>query len=177
MQHLFLLLLTAGVLLANDGLRTFLEAYKSNDIPVACESGRHLFHSGMRDEKLLIAIGEVCSKADYIDFVGVLQQRLGQSPESRNAAVYFSTLVLQKRLLRQYMHEETDLSHYTLPVTDHILSRVYEAIKKKAFILVADNPKHLHIGDNNNYIDLYVQEQMHADEYSNGIKIQTHRYR
>lgn len=177
MKFFLSLLLMSGLLLADNELRIFLEAYKSGDSSQACDSGRKLFRSHMRDENLLIAIGHACSEEDFIDFVGVLQQRLGQTPESRNAAVYFSTLVLEKRLIAQYMHAETNLDLYALPVTDHILSRVYEAIKNKDFTLVSETPKHLHIGNAEDYLDVYIQDKMYVDVYKNSQKIKKHRYR
>ena len=177
MKYFLLFLLMTGILAANNDIRTFLDAYKRNDVFLACDAGRKLYHSDIRDENLLIAIGHACSKADYIDFVGVLQQRLGQTPDARKAAVYFSTLGLKKRLISQYMHEETDLSLYALPITDHILSKVYEAIKNEEFTVVSETPKHIHIGDKENYIDLYVKNKIHVDVYENSQKIQEHRYK
>ena len=75
------------------------------------------------------------------------------------------------------MHEDIDLSAYSLPLTDHILSRVYEAIKNENFTLVSKDPKRLHIGDAGNYIDLYVKKKIYVDLYQKGKKIQGHRYK
>jgi len=177
MRPFFVLMLMTAVLSANKDLRGFLNAYKSKDMSLACELGRKVFRSNIRDENILIAVGQACASADYIDFIGVLQQRLGHSPQSRKAAVYFSTLLLKKRLISQYMHENVDLSFYALPLTDHILSRVYEAIKNKEFTMISKEPKHLHIGDSENYLDLYLKEKVNVDVYEKSKKIQEHRYR
>lgn len=164
-------------LLANDNLSAFLDAYKKEDSALACRIGREIYRSGMKDEKILIAIGQSCAEDDYINFIGVLQQRLGESAESRRAAVYFSTLLLQKRLISQYMSEGTDLSLYTLPKTEHILSLTFEAIKNNNYTLVSQSPKHLRIGDEDNYLDLYVKKKIYIDVYRDREKIQKHRYR
>ncbi len=171
------LCLTCVLSSANDDLGLFLQAYTAKDMDLACEKGRSLYRANIRDESILIAAGHACSAVDYIDFVGVLQQRLGFSEESRKAAVYFSTLVLKKRLISQYMHEGTDLKLYTLPNTDHILSRVYEGIRNEKFTLVSVQPKHLRIGNDKDYIDIFVKKKIHVDVYQNGQKIQEHRYR
>jgi len=164
-------------LLANDDLSTFLDAYKNGDTALACTAGRKVFHAGMQDEKILVAIGKSCADDDYINFTAVLQQRLGESAESRRAAVYFSTLLLQKRLISQFMFEDIDLSPYMLPRTEHVLSLAFEAIRNKSYTLVSDNPKHLHIGDKENYLAIYADKKIHIDVYRDKTKIQKHRYR
>ncbi len=177
MKWLLIFILNMTSLFANDKLNAFLDAYQNDDAVKACSIGRELYRSGLEDEKILIAIGQSCAEDDYINFIGVLQQRLGKSAESRRAAVYFSTLILQKRLISQYMFEDVDFSAYTLPATDHILSLTFEAIKNKSYTLVPDNTKHLHIGDRDNYLDLYVDQKIYIDVYRDGKKIQEHRYR
>ncbi len=176
MKWLLVFILYITSLLANDSLSVFLDAYKSDDAITACKIGRELYRSGLQDEKILIAIGQSCAKDDYINFIGVLQQRLGKSAESRRAAVYFSTLILQKRLLSQYMFEDVDFSAYILPRTEHVLSLAFEAIRNKSYTLVSDKTKRLHIGDRKNYLDLYVDKKIHIDVYKDGQKIQEHRY-
>jgi hypothetical protein len=164
-------------LLANDNLSAFLDAYKKEDSSLACRIGREIYRSGLQDEKILIAIGKSCAEDDYINFIGVLQQRLGESVESRRAAVYLSTLILQKRLISQYMFEDIDFSAYTLPKTEHVLSLTFEAIKNNNYTLLSQSPKHLRIGDKDNYLDLYVGKKIHIDVYRDREKIQEHRYR
>ena len=176
MKWLLIFVLNMTALLANDNLMTFLDAYKNGETALACSIGRKIFHSGMQDEKILVAIGKSCADDDYINFTGVLQQRLGKSAESRRAAVYFSTLLLKKRLISQYMHENIDLSPYALPRTEHVLSLAFEAIRNKSYTLISDHPKRLHIGDKENYLDLYADNKIHIDVYRGKIKIQEHRY-
>lgn len=177
MKWLLIFILNMTSLLADDNLSAFLDAYKKEDSALACSIGREIYRSGVQDEKVLIAIGKSCAEDDYINFIGVLQQRLGESPESRRAAVYFSTLLLQKRLISQYMSEGTDLSAYTLPKTEHILSLTFEAIRDRSYTVVTQSPKHLRIGDKDNYLDLYVDKKIHIDVYRDRKKIQEHRYR
>jgi len=162
---------------AKDDLSRFVSAYKAKDMALACSLGRQLYRANMRDEKILIASGHACAEDDFIDFIGVLQQRLGETPASRKATVYFSTLLLKKRLISEYMHEGADLSIYTLPLTDHILSQVFDAIKTKNFTIISDNPKHIRIGNEDDYIDVSVKNRVYVREYKEGEKINEHRYR
>ncbi len=177
MKYFLLFVLSLGSLFAEDKLDTFLSAYQDKNYHRACEIGRELFRDELHDENLLLAIGQSCAEDDYIDFNVAIQRRLGKSAESRRAAVYFSTLVLQKRLLSQFMFEDVDLSQYSLPKTEHILSILFEAIKNKRYTVIRNKPKHLRIGSKENYIDLYVDKKIHANVYQNKIKIQEHRYR
>ncbi len=177
MKWLLIVALYIFPLSAEAILGAFHNAYKRGDSSSACRLGREIYHLGIQDEKLLIAIGKSCADDDYINFIAILQQRLGESAQSRRAAVYFSTLSLQKRLISQYMFEDVDLSAYTLPRTEHVLSLAFEAIRNKRYTLLSDEPKHLHIGDEQNYLDLYVDKKIHIDVYKDKTKIQEHRYR
>jgi hypothetical protein len=167
----------SATLLNADTLSSFLQAYKSGDSELTCTYGRDLYRTNIRDENILIAIGQACAQVDFIDFIGVLQQRLGKSSESRKAAVYFSSLVLQKRLISQFMHEDIDLTSYALPVTDHVLSRVFEAIKNGEYRLVSNNPKHIQIGTEEEFLDVYTDKKICVDHYKDHKKIKEHRYR
>ncbi len=177
MKWLLACLLGIGSLTASDDIASFLDAYKSGNAELTCKHGRNLFRSGIRDETILIAAGEACTKADYIDFVGVLQQRLGESAEARKAAVYFSTLVLQKRLIAQFMFDDIDIGAYTLPVTDHILSRVFEAVKTRSYVLIDQNPKRVQVIDRNELIDIYTDKKTYIDLYRDKKLVERHRYR
>ncbi|MCJ7766361.1 MAG: hypothetical protein MUP09_10530 [Thiovulaceae bacterium] len=177
MRWLLACLLAFGSLAAADDLSSFLRAYKGGNTELTCKYGRSLYRSEIRDEAILIAAGDACAKADYIDFVGVLQQRLGESAASRKAAVYFSTLVLQKRLIAQFMFEDIGISAYSLPVTDHILSRVFEALKRGSYVLVDQNPKRVQIVDKSELIDIYTNKKTYIDLYRDKKLVERHRYR
>lgn len=174
---MYLMLVSAYPLYAKENVEAFAKAYKSKSMEKACTIGRHLFRQNMRDENILIATGHACAEVDFIDFIGVLQQRMGESAQSRKAAVYFSTLLLQKRLISQFMHEDIDLSLYRLPMTDHILSEVYEALHNGHYQTIKADPKHLRIGDEMNYIDLFVDQKVYVNRYVAGKLIEEHRYR
>lgn len=177
MKLLLGMLILSAALFSEDDLSSFLHAYKQGDSESTCRFGRQLYRANIRDENILIAAGQACAKEDFIDFVSVLQQRLGKSPESRQAAVYFSSLVLQKRLIFQFMLEDVDLSPYALPVTDHILSRVFEAIKNGEYSLIAERPKHIQIGTQEDFLDVYITKKVCVDHYKDNKKIREHRYR
>jgi len=177
MKSLLSVIVLSTTLFCADDLSSFLNAYKQGDSESTCRFGRKLYRENIRDENILIAAGQACAKEDFIDFVGVLQQRLGKSSESRKAAVYFSSLVLQKRLIFQFMLEDVDLSPYALPVTDHILSRVFNAIKNGEYTLIEKHPKHIQIGTQEEFLDVYITKKVCVDHYKDDKKIKEHRYR
>lgn len=173
----FLYLMLIATFVKADNLSSFLKSYKNGEVQKSCSYGRKLFRSSIRDEKILLAISDVCAKADYIDFIAVLQQRLGKSAQSREAAVYISTLSLQRRLISQHLNENTDISLYSLPKTDHILSTVFEAIKNKKYTTVDENPKHIKIEKKDKQIDVHVSDKIYINVYQDNKIIQKHRYR
>lgn len=177
MKFLLSLIVIGTAAFATDNLTSFLHAYKIGNADLTCSYGRKLYRTNIRDENILIAIGQACAKVDFIDFIGVLQQRLGNSPESRKAAVYFSSLLLQKRLISQFMYEDIDISKYAIPVTDHILSKVYESIKNGDYTTVSHDPKHIQIGTPDEFLDVYVDKKICVDHYAGQKKIEEHRYR
>jgi len=161
-----------------DELSSFLNSYKSGKVKIACAHGRNLYRSSnMRDEQILLAIADVCAKADFIDFIAQMQERFGKTSQSRAAAVYVSTLVLQKKLISQFLNEDVDISTYNLPKTDHILSNVFEDIKNKNYKLIQDKPKHIQIEDNGLFIEVFLDKKICIDVYKDKIKVQRHRYR
>jgi len=177
MKLIFIVCLMFSSVFAQTNLETFIKEYKAKNMSKACSLGRQLYRANMRDEKILIATGHACAEDDYIDFIGVLQQRLGQSAHSRHATVYFSTLLLKKRLITEFMYEDANLSLYTLPLTDHILSEVFDAIEAKNFNLISSKPKRLRIGDAQNYIEVYIKDKLYVNVYKNERLVQEHRYR
>ena len=175
MRFLFAALLFLGTLEANQAQK-FMKAYQTQQYEVACKYGMNLFYEGARDTNLLIAIGNACAQSDYINFLGRLQSALQLNEEARDAAVYFSSLILTKRLLFQFMFDETDITSYTLPVTNHLLSRVFEKIKEGNYKVVSRHPKVIKIGDDQKYMLLYTKKRLMIEEYRNSQIVQTHRY-
>ncbi len=118
----------------------FSKAYKAQNYEKACQIGKQLF-THERDEKFLSLIGHACLQADYIDTLAMIQSRLRRSQSARENAVIFSAIVLQKRLIYQFMYDHTDISSFTLPISDHPLSHTFVAIRNGQYTLRSQIPK------------------------------------
>ncbi|HIC43010.1 MAG TPA: hypothetical protein EYO73_01560, partial [Sulfurimonas sp.] len=79
MKFVLISILFVVSLFSQDRLLDFVKAYEAKDMSLACSLGRKLYRADIRDENILIATGHACAEDDFIDFIGVLQQRLGQS--------------------------------------------------------------------------------------------------
>ena len=106
------------------------EAKKYKDV---CLKSAYLYKKSERNEKILSIIGDACAKSDYINPLGYIVRRLVSTPQYRQNGSYFATLILQKKLIYQYMHDKIDLKNLRLPRTDHVLSIVFENLVQKKF--------------------------------------------
>ncbi len=118
----------------------FSKAYKAQKYQKACQIGKTLF-SNERDEKFLSLIGHACLKADYIDTLAMVQSRLRTTQQARENAVVFTSILLQKRLIYQFMYDHTDISSFSLPISEHPLSHAFVAIRDKNYRTLSTKPK------------------------------------
>ena len=85
------------------------------------------------NEKLMSVAGVACAKSNNILYLPIFIKRLKKTKIGRINAIYFSVLVLQKKLLYSYFMDNTDISFYKLPITDHPLSIVVYNISTNNF--------------------------------------------
>ena len=133
----------------------FSQAYQAQRYDKACQIGKRLF-AKERDEKFLSLIGHACLQADYIDTLAMIQSRLRSSKSARENAVIFASILLQKRLIYQFMYDDTDISSLTLPISDHPLSHAFVAIRDDRFTLRSKTPKIIEFHHNGIHYRLYI---------------------
>lgn len=114
---------------------------KKNDYENACRVGNKIIRSNEQDQKLISLIGKACLKCDYIHGLSLAQYKLRETKEARSDAAAFSSIVLQKKLIYQFMYDDIDISTFYLPVVDHPLSHTFVAIRDKKYTKVSDKPK------------------------------------
>lgn len=124
-----------------DIYKAFANALDANNSKLACSIGKKIVFLGEKDEKLLSAIAQVCLKEDWLLTTTVIQSRLRKTKDSRANATILASLELQKKLIYQFMYDNTDISTFYLPVTNHPLSYVFSAIRDGKYKLVSKNPK------------------------------------
>jgi len=139
-----------------------------------------LYYGGYKDENFVSLVGVSCAKIDSINILGMLQRSLVSSEPSRENASYFSTLILQKRLIYQFMIDDLDISELKLPTSSHLLSRVFEKLSKNDYQTLSKEPKLIEIDDNGRKIILSVSDddpiKIMVDEYTAAGELQNHWY-
>ena len=100
-----------------------------------CKEGvREVFNKKIdHNEKLMSIAGVACAKSDNILYLPIFVKRLKKTKAGRLNAIYFSVLILQKKLLYSYFMDNTNISFYHLPITDHPLSIVEYHIATNQF--------------------------------------------
>ncbi len=162
----------------------FSKFYKQNtyeSYKKACQIGKQLFYKNEKDEKLLAIIGMACLRADYIDTLGMIQSRLIFTEQARQSASIFSSILLQKRLLIQFLQDDIDISTLALPITNHPISISFVKLRDGDYTLESKNPKRVSFSDNEMKYTLYIDKtkngKMAIDILLKDGTIEKHRYR
>jgi len=110
----------------------------------------------------------------------MLQRSLVLTEASRENASYFSSLIIQKRLLYQFMIDNLDISNLKLPSSRHILSRVFEALSKGQYQVLSTSPKLIEINTNERKYILSISDdepkKVLVDEYKADGSLERHWY-
>ena len=158
----------------------FIEDFKEKKYNKVCEKGSKVYYGGYTDENFVSLIGVSCAKVDRINILGMFQRSLVETPSSRENASYFSTLILQKRLIYQFMIDDLDLSNLKLPGSTHLLSRVFEKLSAAQYKVLSASPKLIEIDANGRRIILSVSDdtpkRVLIDEYTAAGDLERHWY-
>jgi len=161
-------------------ITSFINDFKAEKYNKVCEQGSRLFYGGYTDENFISLVGISCAKVDRINILGMLQRSLVSSESSRENASYFSTLILQKRLIYQFMIDDTDISHLTLPSSRHLLSRVFDHLSAKEYKVLSEHPKLIEINDHGRKIIVSISDdepiKVLVDEYTGTGELKRHWY-
>jgi len=177
---LSLSLLIITVSLNADSYKDFSKYLKNKDYRNACIKGKIIFENNEKDEELISLIGFSCMKADYINTLGTLQSKQRKTIESRQNAVIFSSLLLQKRLIYQFMYDNTDISTLALPISEHPISKTFVAIRDNNFKIISEYPKTIEFTTDNKLYKVYINPKdrgritIEVKDSNNNIK--KHRY-
>lgn len=118
--------------------------YQNNKYEKVCQIGFDNFKKNKHDEEFVSLYAFSCLNSDYIDRLAVPTAVLKFSKEARLNSAYFSVILMQKKLLYHALVDNYDLSEFTLPTTDYVLSRVFDLYSKigkhepRAFYLFSD---------------------------------------
>lgn len=123
----------ACTLFASDSSRLY-ELYQSGEYVRACDEGIKKLGYYQKDERYISLYAFACLYADKIDRLALPIIMLKNNPESRKNATYFSVVLTQKNLLISGLENGQDLTSLNLPMTDHILSKIFVLYSRGDYI-------------------------------------------
>ena len=127
------------------------------------------------NDKALSIIGKACLNIDSIYLLPRISKFLIHTKEGRANSLYFLTVVLQKRLIYNYIFDELPLDSFNLPMTDYLLSYIFYKIKNNQFSKKKD--KVIVKKGNITYFIYKKKDKMFVDEYINNKFIKQRWYR
>lgn len=154
-----------------------LRDYEAKNYEKVCADGSALLIKNDKNENILTAIGDACAKVDAINPLGNVVKNLISTPENRESGSYFATLVLQKKLIYQFMHDGINLKELRLPRTEHVLSRVFEELAKGNYTTVETRIEiKTPVMDYVLWLSDDMPKKVYIDETKNGKLIKRHWY-
>lgn len=120
---LILILLLTTINAANK--KDIIELYKNKDYRKACLKAGDLYQQYKNDEDFLSMYADACLEEDMINRTILPIVKLYKTPESRENAAYFATILYQKKLLYHALVDDVDISYINLPKTKYILSIIF----------------------------------------------------
>ena len=147
----------------------FIEDFKDKKFSNVCQEGLEYYYGGRQDEMFVTLVGIACANVDNINPLGTIQAKLVSTKEARENASYFTSLLLAKRLIYQFMIDDISLKHLQLPKSNHILSFVFEHLSSGDFVYLSKDPKMIKIDDENKSVLISVSDdevkKVLIDEY------------
>lgn len=154
-----------------------MKDYEAQNFEKVCSDGAVFYLKNERNEQILTAIGDACARTDAINPLGNITRNLISTKEYRESGSYFATLVLQKKLIYQFMSDNINLKELKLPRTDHVLSRVFEQLSKGNYEIV-DNRVEILTPEMNYLLWLSNDDpkKVYIDEHKDGKLVRRHWY-
>jgi len=128
MKIIIMLFLTLS--LYADIKQKMFDLYQNNKYEAVCTLGFENFSNHNKDEEFISLYAFSCLNSDYIDRLSIPIALLKVSKEARANSAYFSIVLMQKKLLYHALVDNYDLSEFSLPTTDYVLSKVFDFYSK-----------------------------------------------
>ncbi len=103
-----------------------IELYYQKKYALACKKAGELYSKYSSDEDFLSLYADACIQTDMINRTILPIIKLHKTPKSRENAVYFATILYQKKLLYYALVDDVDISYINLPKTKYILSIIFD---------------------------------------------------
>ncbi len=173
---ILLLIFITFAISANLNYDKIVESYKKRDYKETCRYGKKILEK--LDNRFLSLVGNACAKEDDINILGDIIKHLNKSKADRMNSSYFATLILEKKLICQFMNDNINLSNLSLPKTNHILSRVFDNIAKGKYKILNKKNKKIKIIDGSFTYLMWLSDnkpkRVYIDEFKNGTFVKRH---
>jgi hypothetical protein len=112
--------------------------YENQEYDKACDYAVKYYNKkgNKSNEKYVTLYGLSCLETDKIYRIATPMIQLNQSESARANASYFSTILLQKQLLRQALIDGKKIDDLRLPTTNFILSKIFNLFVNKEYVLL-----------------------------------------
>jgi len=137
MKKTVYLLLTTTAFLFSSNLSTLYKLYEKQEYEKACDYAVKNFYKkrNKNSEQYMTLYGLSCLETNKIDRIATPMLRLKMTKDARSNASYFSTILLQKKLLFQALVDNVQLTDLHLPHTDFIISKLFKSFINKEYTL------------------------------------------
>jgi hypothetical protein len=151
---------------------SIIDEYKNKNYEKICDFKNIVKYK--KNEKILSLIGESCVKINNLYMLPYIINHLKHTPIGRKNVIYFLVIYNEKKLLYAFLFDNFDIDEFDFPMTNHILSIVFDAIRNKKYKKI--NNVYL-IKYKNINIKMYKEDdKMIIEEYS-GKKIKRYWFR
>lgn len=133
LRYIFLIFLffTHSYALSIESIRNW---YKEGEYKKICSNGVGSIYPQFKDnEEFLNMYAHSCLEDDMINRMTIPILKLIRTPQTRANAVYYSTILYQKKLLYHALIDGIDISYISLPKTGHLLSIIFDKFIKKEY--------------------------------------------
>jgi hypothetical protein len=115
---------------------SIIDDYKNKNYSAVCNYQNIVTYKN--NEKILSIIGEACVKTSDLYLLPFIVNYLKHSSIGRKNAIYFLVIFNEKKLLYTFLFDNFDISDFSFPKTNYILSIVFNAIKNKNYKKLGD---------------------------------------
>ena len=135
MMKIILFILVTTSLLFSSNLSKLYKMYEKQEYTKACDYALKYYNKNKKDEKYVTLYGLSCLETDNIQRIATPIIQLEKTKSARANASYFSTILLQKQLLRQALFDGKQIDDLHLPTTNFILSKIFNLFVNKEYVL------------------------------------------
>ncbi len=157
------------------------KAYKKHQYQRACYMSAKIYLQNKKDDNFLTVFANSCLQIDNINRMAFPAMLLIRNPVARSNAIYFLTILYQKKLLYKSLIDGFDISGFKFPTTNYILSKIFVKYCQKKYKKSGNTYIFKDDGDKNITYKLKLIKdkdiyKMVLDTYKNNILIKNRIY-